>query len=43
MTILSMMAGRLELYTVAILLPPGYGKMTRKSLLRWQKQTSEGE
>ena len=31
-----MLAGRLELYTVAILLTPGYWRMTRKPLLRWQ-------
>lgn len=35
--IFCMLAGRLELYTVAILLTPGYWKMTRKPLLRWKK------
>ena len=38
-----MLAGRLELYTVAILLPPGYWKMVRKPLLRWQKQPHSGK
>ncbi|MHB8809561.1 MAG: TrkH family potassium uptake protein [Desulfobulbaceae bacterium] len=33
-----MLAGRLELYTVAILLTPGYWKMARKPLLRWQQR-----
>jgi len=33
-----MLAGRLELYTVAILLTPGFWKMTRKPLWRWKKK-----
>jgi trk system potassium uptake protein TrkH len=33
-----MLAGRLELYTVVILLTPGYWKTARKPLLRWKKQ-----
>jgi trk system potassium uptake protein TrkH len=32
-----MLAGRLELYTVAILLTPSYWKMTRRPRWRWQK------
>ena len=32
-----MLAGRLELYTVAILLMPGFWKMTRKPHWRWKK------
>jgi len=31
-----MLAGRLELYTVAVLLTPDFWKMARKPLLRWQ-------
>lgn len=34
--IFCMLAGRLELYTIAILLTPGYWKMTRKPLYRWK-------
>ncbi|HEB49240.1 MAG TPA: TrkH family potassium uptake protein, partial [Desulfobulbus sp.] len=33
-----MLAGRLELYTIAILLTPGFWKMTRRPKLRWQKK-----
>jgi len=33
-----MLAGRLELYTVAILLTPGFWRMTRSPLLRWKKK-----
>jgi len=36
--IFCMLAGRLELYTIAILLTPSYWKMTRKPLLRWKKK-----
>lgn len=36
--IFCMLAGRLELYTIAILLTPGYWKMTRKPLLRWKQK-----
>ncbi|MDD3618887.1 MAG: TrkH family potassium uptake protein [Desulfobulbaceae bacterium] len=35
--IFCMLAGRLELYTVAILLTPGYWSMTRRPKLRWTK------
>jgi len=35
--IFCMLAGRLELYTVAILLTPSYWKMTRRPRWRWQK------
>jgi len=38
--IFCMLAGRLELYTIAILLTPGYWKMARKPLLRWKKKTN---
>lgn len=40
--IFCMLAGRLELYTVAILLTPGYWKMAKKPLLRWQKHPGNG-
>ena len=33
-----MLAGRLELYTVAVLLTPAFWKMARKPVMRWQKQ-----
>jgi trk system potassium uptake protein TrkH len=36
--IFCMLAGRLELYTVAILLTPSYWRMTRKPMLRWKKK-----
>jgi trk system potassium uptake protein TrkH len=36
--IFCMLAGRLELYTIAILLTPGYWRMTRKPLLRMNKK-----
>jgi len=36
-----MLAGRLELYTVVILLTPGYWKTARSPLLRWQKSSNE--
>jgi trk system potassium uptake protein TrkH len=36
--IFCMLAGRLELYTIAILLMPGYWKMTRKPILRWEQK-----
>lgn len=39
--IFCMLAGRLELYTIAILLTPGYWKMTRKPLLRWNKNRAQ--
>jgi trk system potassium uptake protein TrkH len=32
-----MLAGRLELYTVAVLLTPDYWAMARKPVLRWQQ------
>jgi len=32
-----MLAGRLELYTVAVLLSPGFWKMARRPRLRWQQ------
>ena len=35
--IFCMLAGRLELYTVAILLTPGFWKMTRRPKIRWQR------
>ncbi|MDH3996000.1 MAG: hypothetical protein OET87_03510, partial [Desulfobulbaceae bacterium] len=35
-----MLAGRLELYTVAVLLTPDYWAMARKPVLRW-KQTAK--
>ena len=38
--IFCMLAGRLELYTVAILLTPGYWRMTRKPLFRWKTTTT---
>jgi len=38
--IFCMLAGRLELYTVAILLTPGFWRMTRPPLLRWKKKRS---
>lgn len=38
--IFCMLAGRLELYTIAILLTPGYWKMTRKPLFRWRKEAA---
>ncbi|MDW7772256.1 MAG: TrkH family potassium uptake protein [Desulfobulbaceae bacterium] len=37
-----MLAGRLELYTIAILLTPGYWKMTRKPMWRWQRRKNPG-
>ncbi len=36
--IFCMLAGRLELYTVAIFFTPEFWKMTRKPRFRWQKQ-----
>ncbi len=39
--IFCMLAGRLELYTIAILLTPCYWEMTRRPKLRWQKRTIE--
>ena len=33
-----MLAGRLELYTVAVLLTPAFWKMARRPVMRWQKQ-----
>ena len=36
--IFCMLAGRLELYTIAILFTPGYWLMTRKPLFRWTKK-----
>ncbi|WP_456387308.1 TrkH family potassium uptake protein [Desulfolithobacter sp.] len=39
--IFCMLAGRLELYTIAILLTPFYWEMTRRPKLRWQKRTTE--
>ncbi len=38
--IFCMLAGRLELYTIAILLTPGFWKMTRRPKMRWQKKTA---
>jgi len=38
-----MLAGRLELYTIAILLTPSYWKMTRKPQLRWKKMRESGK
>ncbi len=40
--IFCMLAGRLELYTIAILLTPGYWAMTRKPVLRWQRRQDTG-
>jgi trk system potassium uptake protein TrkH len=39
--IFCMLAGRLELYTVAILLTPSYWRMTRKPMLRWKKKAKK--
>jgi len=39
--IFCMLAGRLELYTVAILFTPGYWRMTRKPLLRWNRRSKQ--
>jgi trk system potassium uptake protein TrkH len=36
--IFCMLAGRLELYTVAVLLTPDFWRMARKPVLRWQKR-----
>ncbi|MCL7487125.1 MAG: TrkH family potassium uptake protein [Desulfobulbaceae bacterium] len=36
--IFCMLAGRLELYTVAILLTPSYWHLTRRPMLRWRKK-----
>ena len=36
-----MLAGRLELYTVAVLLTPDYWAMARKPVLRWKLQAKE--
>jgi len=33
-----MLAGRLELYTVAVLLTPAFWKMARRPVMRWDKQ-----
>jgi len=37
-----MLAGRLELYTVAVLLTPDYWAMARKPELRWKQRAKEG-
>ena len=37
-----MLAGRLELYTVAVLLTPDFWVMARKQVWRWKLQESEG-
>jgi trk system potassium uptake protein TrkH len=36
-----MLAGRLELYTVAVLLTPDYWAMARKPVLRWKQAAKE--
>jgi len=36
-----MLAGRLELYTVAVLLTPDFWAMARKPVLRWKQATAE--
>lgn len=36
-----MLAGRLELYTVAVLLTPDYWAMARKPILRWKQHAKE--
>jgi trk system potassium uptake protein TrkH len=36
-----MLAGRLELYTVAVLLTPDYWAMARKPVLRWRQTAKE--
>ena len=36
-----MLAGRLELYTVAVLLTPDYWAMARKPVLRWKLHSKE--
>ncbi|HED00489.1 MAG TPA: TrkH family potassium uptake protein [Proteobacteria bacterium] len=41
--IICMLAGRLELYTVAVLLTPAYWKTTRKPVFRWQRDRSQGD
>ena len=38
-----MLAGRLELYPVAVLLTPGFWRMARKPVLRWQLQNVKPE
>ena len=38
-----MLAGRLELYTVAVLLTPDYWAMARKPVLRWKRQAGRQE
>lgn len=38
-----MLAGRLELYTIAILLTPSYWRMTRKPMFRWRKKENNGK
>ncbi|MBU0729746.1 MAG: TrkH family potassium uptake protein [Proteobacteria bacterium] len=37
-----MLAGRLELYTVAVLLSPAFWEMARKPVFRWQKSSTAG-
>ncbi|MCJ7601049.1 MAG: TrkH family potassium uptake protein, partial [Desulfobulbaceae bacterium] len=38
-----MLAGRLELYTVAVLLTPDFWRMARKPVLRWQPKNAKTE
>jgi trk system potassium uptake protein TrkH len=37
-----MLAGRLELYTVAVLLTPDFWSMARRPVWRWQRQKKNG-
>jgi trk system potassium uptake protein TrkH len=39
--IFCMLAGRLELYTVAVLLTPDFWKMARKPVLRWHRNNQK--
>jgi len=36
--IVCMLGGRLELYTVAVLLTPDFWKMARKPVFRWKRK-----
>ena len=38
-----MLAGRLELYTVAVLLTPDFWRMARKPVWRWQLKKTTGQ
>lgn len=40
--IICMLAGRLELYTLAVLFTPAYWKSTRKPIFRWQHKRGHG-